>query len=161
MKILPRLVALVCTLAIVFNTTACSQNTIAQLAQVLGNAGANIAQLEGNSDLSLKLQTDTTAAVSAITNWKTGTPAQEAIEALNLVADDLSLIPGTSKYQPLIVLAVGTVESILALLPQPATQSRVVVKSRVQLTNPPKNAGDFKKQWDAIAASNHLDNAKI
>jgi len=154
-------------------TTGCSSATIADLAQTLGNAGAQIATLENNPTLAAKLKADTAAAVSAIASWKSGSPATEAIEALNIVEDDLDLIPGTSTYAPLIDLAIGTVESILALLPTsaavvaPATLSAhtATLKAKrpgIAITNPPKTKGDFKKQWNAIVAESPvLAKAKI
>ncbi len=146
--------------------TGCpEQNTIASLTDALGNAAANIATLEGNSTLAAKLKTDTAAAVTAVKNWKKGTPAQEAIEALNLVEDDLNLIPGTSQYAPLITLAIGTVESILALLPPPSggALSPHAARPHVQLSQPaPKNKSEFKAQWNSVIASHpNLAQAKI
>lgn len=148
--------ALMCLSVTVFPLLGCpQQSTIAALTQTLGNAAANLASLEGNPALGAKLQTDTTAAVTAINNWKSGTNAQMAIEALNLVADDLSLFPVTNQYAPLIDLAIGTVESILALLPQtpvPATKAAAHRRS-VHLSNPPKNAKEFKKTWNTIVSA--------
>ena len=87
-------------------------------ASILGSTAASIAAIEGNPTLAAKLTTDTAAAVAAINAWKSGTPDSEVILALNLVEDDLNLFPSTGPYVPLIDLAIGTVESILALLPQ-------------------------------------------
>lgn len=154
-------------LTLVAALLGCSQSTLAALTSILGNAGASIAALQGNTTLAERLKTDTAAAVVAIENWKSGTPAQEAIEALNLVEDDLNLFPAIGKYGPLIDLAIGTVESILALLPQPAVSARTVAPHAahraVNLAQPaPKTASAFKRQWNAIAASNPaLSQAKL
>lgn len=135
-----------------------SQNTLAVLAQTLGNSGAQIAVLEGNAALGTKLTTDTTAAVNAIKNWKNGTPAQNAIQALSIVEDDLNLFPGTSQYAPLVVLAVGTVQSILAMLPNSPVAAEMAARSphgRVTLMQPaPKTAAEFRKQWNEVIAAN-------
>jgi hypothetical protein len=141
-----------------------SSQTIASLVQVLGSSAASIASLEGNTSLAQKLQTDTAAAVVAVTNWKAGTVAQDVIEALNLVEDDLNLFPVLGAYGPLIDLAIGTIESILALLPQPAAPAAAHVAHRaVHLNQPaPKTASAYKSQWNAIVASNpKLTAAKI
>lgn len=132
-----------------------SQSTIATLTQTLGTAAANIATLEGNATLGAKLTTDTASAVSAVTNWKSGSPATEAIEALSLVEDDLNLIPAASQYTLLIDLAIGTVQSLLAMLPQSTTAAAVrhTARRSIVITQPsPKTAKDFKKQWDEIIA---------
>ena len=134
--------------------TGCpSQNTIASLVDVLGNASSSIAALQGNTQLAATLKTDTAAASSAVLNWKKGTPTQNVIQALNLVEADLNLIPGTGQYAPLIDLAIGTVESIMEIV-QPGSasvQGRVGVTHRVYLKSPPKNADQFKKEWNALA----------
>lgn len=143
--------------------TGCvAQSTIANLTAILGTSAASIAALEGNPVLAAKLTTDTAAAVSAVQNWKSGTPAQVVIEALNIVEDDLNLIPGTSQYAPLVFLAIGTVESILALLPQTSpsdeglsTTRTVTAHRSVVLTQPaPKSAKAFKAQWNNIVKAN-------
>lgn len=141
------------------STQGCGASTIAELVQVLGNSASQIAALEGNTSLASKLLTDTGAAVTAIDNWKTGSPTAEVIEVLNIVMDDLSLFPITGPYVPLIDLAIGTVEAILALLPASSGISAAAVKPHVQhrtvtLTNPPKTASQYKKQFNAIVAAN-------
>jgi hypothetical protein len=133
------------------------QQTLASLASILGNAGGMIAAIEGNVALSAQIKTDTAAAVIAIQNWKSGTPAQEVIAALNIVSADLNLIPGTSAYAPLVDLAISTVDAILLLLPAPATGAIAPHASGRAVTfnpNAPKTAKDFKKQWNAIVSAN-------
>jgi hypothetical protein len=136
--------------------TGCNSNTIAELVQVLGNSAASIASLQGNTALAQKLKTDTAAAVVAVTNWKSGSPTQMIIEALNLVADDLNLFPQIGPYAPLIDLAIGTVESILALLPAPvAPVAPHATRRTVTLAQPaPKTAKAYKAQFNAIVAGN-------
>ena len=177
MKLTNRLLSGIAAIAVLLvgtiPTVGCSSSTIADLAQTLGNAGAQIASLENNPSLAAKLKADTAAAVSAITSWKSGSPATEAIEALNIVEDDLNLIPGTSTYAPLIDLAIGTVESILALLPTSATVAAPATLSEhtaalkaarpnIVLSNPPKTKAQFKSPWNAIVAKDYtLQKAKI
>lgn len=135
--------------------TGCSSTTIADLVQTLGNSASQIAAIEGNTSLASKLLVDTAAAVTAINNWKSGTPAQMVIEALNIVMDDLSLFPITTPYAPLIDLAIATAEAIIALLPAPAAPVAAAKTARrqVQLGYPaPKNAKDYKKRFNAIVA---------
>lgn len=134
-----------------------SQSQIAALTQVLGNDSAQIATLEGNTVLAAQLKADTAAAVLAVNSWQKGTNSQMAIEALNILVTDLNLIPNVGPYQPLIVLAIGTAQSILALL-QPAS---AFTSPRVKLSQPaPQTAKEFQKQWNAIVAANHLKGVK-
>lgn len=131
-----------------------AQSTIASLTNILGTSAANIASLEGNSTLASTLTTDTAAAVAAVQNWKSGTPSDEAVQALNIVANDLNLIPGVGPYAPLVDLAIATVESIIALLPAPTAQLKVTYhpKRTVTLHGPiPGNAAQFKVQWNGLA----------
>lgn len=131
-----------------------TQSTIAALTSILGTSAANIAMLEGNATLAQVLTTDTAAAVTAVKNWKKGTPADEAIQALNIVATDLNLIPGVGPYAPLVDLAIGTVESILALLPAPTAQLKATYtpKRTVTLRGPiPSTAAQFKVEWNQLA----------
>ena len=149
--------ALVLSLA-VFPTIGCSsQATLAALTRTLGTASASIATLEGNPTLAASLTADTAAAVTAITNWKSGTPANDVIQALGIVEADLNLIPGTSQYLPLVDIAIATVQSILALLPAPTVAPTVTLKAfrTVHLGHPaPKTASQFKAQWAAVIAAN-------
>lgn len=132
-----------------------SQTQIAQLTAVLGNDAAQIATLEGNPALGTKLKTDTAAAVLQVLAWKKGTSAEMAVEALTLVEDDLALFPQTSQYAPLIVLSLGTVQSILALLPQSPAVALSHARASVRLSAPaPKTADEFRQQWNAICAAN-------
>lgn len=160
-KVLPG-VAIVVLFLSMFVTGCIAQSKIAGLTNILGNAASTIASLEGNSSLATKLKTDTSVAVTDINNWKSGTPAQDVIQALNTVEDDLNLIPGTSQYAPLVDLAIGTVESILELLPQSTTMSTLQAHKmsihashpNVNSQNAPKDKAEFKRQWNAIVASN-------
>ena len=156
-----RLIAVFAAAALAIGLAGCpanTQNTIAALVTALGNAAASIAALENNPTLSATLKTDTTAASTAVLNWKQGTPTQNVVAALNLVEADLNLFPGTSQYAPLVDLAIGTVESILEIV-QPGASAidsvhpRAGVTHRVSLANPPKTAAGFKAEWNAMATS--------
>lgn len=126
-----------------------SQSQVAALTQVLGNDSAQIAALEGNTALAAQLKADTTAAVVAVDNWKKGTSSQMAMEAMNILVSDLNLIPNVGPYAPLITLAIGTAQSIIALL-SPATP----VAARMKLAEPvPQTAKEFTRQWNAIKAN--------
>jgi hypothetical protein len=141
--------------------TGCeTQETIASLTNTLGNAAVQIATIEGNTALATQLKADTAAAVAAITGWKDGGVVIDVIQALNIVEDDLNLFPVTDQFAPLIDLAIVTIESILALLPQSMTASEhgkrahrtVKVSYKV-----PHKTKDFKSKWNQIVSDNSFD----
>jgi hypothetical protein len=149
--------ALLLTLTIAACT---SQSTLSSLVTILGNSTASIAAVEGNASLAAQIKSDTTAASAAVLAWKTGTSTAMAIEALNIVEDDLNLIPNTGPYLPLVDLAIGTVESILALLPQPVATATTTARAKgiqrrtVYIAKPPKDSDHFKSAWNGIVAGN-------
>ena len=140
--------------------TACLTNTaLSGLVTVLGNATASIAAIEGNTVLATQIKTDTAAASAAVLAWKSGTPSQEAIEALNIVEDDLNLIPMSGAYVALVDLGIGTIESILAMLPASTTTVSVerAHKRRsvtpVHVTKWGDSSREFKDRWNKIVAT--------
>lgn len=149
------LLILVGTLPVAAPMTGCNTSTVAALVTTLGNASASIAALEGDSALAATLQKDTAAAAAAVANWKQGTPAQDVVQALQLVQADLSLFPLTSVYAPLIDLALGTVVSIIEIVDPNAVPVTANVAGHqvriVHLANPPKNAKQFSAQWNTDA----------
>jgi hypothetical protein len=164
MKRFTAVVTMIClwaaTCALVVPTTGCNQSTIAALVSTLGNAASTIAAVEGNATLAAQLKTDTAAAVTAVTNWKSGTPSQDAVQAIQIVIDDLNLIcspngPAPCRpYAPLVALALGTAESIILIL-HPATTA-FGVKGDVQKTNLgyyPTDSKTFKTQWNGYCTS--------
>lgn len=134
--------------------TACpNQNQLAALVTIAGNAAASVAAIEGNSALSQKLLTDTAAFSKAVAAWKKGTNAQMAIEAAQLVMDDLNLFPQVGPYVPLITLAMGTIISIIQILNPPAAMAPQMAHS---IANPPKTAAQFRLQWNQITVAHGL-----
>ena len=136
-----------------------TQSTMASLIGVLGNATASIASIEGNTALATQIKTDTAAASAAVLAWNSGTPAQDAIEALNIVEDDLNLIPMSGAYVALVDLGIGTIESILAMLPASTTTVSVerAHKRRsvtpVHVTKWGDSSREFKNRWNKIVAT--------
>lgn len=144
------LIALILLVTLPVLTGCPQQSQIAALTQVLGNDSAQIAAIEGNPQLAAQLKADTAAAVLAVNNWQKGTNAQMAIEAMNIVIGDLQLIPNTGPYAQLIVLAIGTAQSIIALLQPPSPAAAVSI---ARLGHPaPTTAKEFQQQWNAIEA---------
>jgi len=138
---------------------ASCQSTIAGLTATLGNASAQIAQLEGNTPLAAQIATDTAQAVKQINAWKSGSPAHNAVEALGVVETDLSLIcpanasgwqASCAQYAPLIQLALGTAQTIILLIdPTAALKTQKVNMGG----STPTNSKEFKTQWNGIANS--------
>jgi len=161
--------------------TACLTNTaLSGLVTVLGNATASIAAIEGNTALATKIKTDTEKASAAVLAWKSGTPAQDAIEALNIVEDDLNLIPicaavvndgkvahvsgldgdsaNCAGILALVDLGIGTIESILAMLPASTPASVNAGHPRrsvtpVHVTRWGDSSREFKDRWNKIVAT--------
>ena len=157
-----------------------TQSTMASLIGVLGNATASIASIEGNTALATQIKTDTAAASAAVLAWKSGTPAQDAIEALNIVEDDLNLIPicaavvndgkvahvsgldgdsaNCAGILALVDLGIGTIESILAMLPASTPASVNAGYPRrsvtpVHVTRWGDSSREFKDRWNKIVAT--------
>lgn len=177
-KLWSKVAGLVLGSAMLLCATGCDQQqTAAELIGVVGTSVAALAVFEGNGLLATKLQTDFAAASAAVANWKSGTPAQDVVEALNLVEADLNLLPVSAEDDALITLAIGTVDQIFAFFPVPAPAAPAAVPALksvgyqaaplsphaahgqgnvahkpVKLVNPPKTAKEFRKQWNAELA---------
>jgi hypothetical protein len=114
---LASVVAVLCISLTVFPMVGCSsQVTAANLVATLGNTVTAVETIEGNTAVSNTINLDTQAAVSAIQNWQAGTPTQNIDQALNLVLNDLKLLPisVSTTDQALIALGISTVEELLA-----------------------------------------------
>lgn len=138
-------------------TTGCpTQNTTAALVGIAGTAIASLETIEGHTQAATQIQTDFSAAQTAVLNWKSGTPTQDVAQALQLVESDLNLLPVSVQDQAYIELAIGTVQSVLELFPaanptpgtvlSPATLSHAQALSIVA----PKTADEFKARWNGI-----------
>jgi hypothetical protein len=62
------------------------------------------------------IQTDFTAAITAIENWKSGTPATEILEIVQGIMSNLQLIPIPAPFNLLVPAALAGLETILGLL---------------------------------------------
>lgn len=150
---------------VTFPELGCTINTqeLANLAQTLGNASVNVANLEGNPALAAKLTAATSTAVTSIVNWKSGTATNDVIQAIGILEETLSLFPVIGPYVPLIDLALGTIQTILSLIPPPTVTQVVAARNirTVHLAHAPKKTADFKKQWNAIVVANPTALAKV
>lgn len=142
---------------ITLSLTACpanSQQTASQLIVVVGNSITTLLPLIGNVDPTLqsKLKTDFAQASAQVAAWKSGTTTQNIVSTLNIVQQDLSLLPVNTQTTALISLAITTVESILILLPQ--TSGGTVSVKDVKSLNAPTSAKAYKTKWNSIVAAN-------
>jgi hypothetical protein len=139
-------------------TAGCNQNTIAALVSTLGSSTAAVASFEGHSDLAAKIRTDAEQAKADVLAWKPGTDSEMVVEAIHLLENDLNLvcasIPGQvgqdcNAYQPLIVLALATADSIISIV-KPTAKAQ----ARASFTVAPKSAKEYKVQWNSIVDRN-------
>lgn len=155
-RILPLLLSLLCA-----PLAGCKeQNTAAALVGIAGTAIASLETIEVHTQAAAQIQTDFSAAETAVLNWKAGTPTQDVAQTLQLVESDLSLLPVSVQDQAYIELAIGTVQSVLDLFPaanptpgmvlSPATLNHAQVLSIMA----PKTADEFKARWNQDLAAN-------
>lgn len=134
-----------------------TQSTFSALTNELGVSAASVAQDLGNSTLAGQITTDTAAAVAAINGWKSGTPAQNVVAAINVVITDLNLIcsqvPNCGPYEPLIALALGTAASIIQIVDPSAAPVTMTARVGVVLTVP-KDKKSYDKQWNLFCSAN-------
>jgi hypothetical protein len=156
--------------AILTSCTQSQRNTAATLTTTLTQAAAQVASLQGNTELAAKLKVDGAAVATALTNFQqTNSGADAAIQVITILEDDLGLIPETGPYAPLIQIALATAQTLIALIPQSAVSPAVAQTMQahrmkaVYLGHPaPQSADDFKKQWnDVVKANPQLAGAAI
>lgn len=139
----------------------CPNHTQQNLAAVLGIAGpaiAQVANLEGNTQLSQTLLTDFAAAQRAVENWKPGTPTQSAIQVLQIVEKDLNLFP-PGQYQVYVALALGTVQSIIEVLAPPVSTTPSIQAHTISVRATTLTPATFKSRWNAAVAADRTGSA--
>jgi hypothetical protein len=131
-----------------------NKNTLAGLAQTLGNAIANLATILGKTDIAAQVTQYTTQLVTDIKNWTPGSTTQDIILAIADLEDAINLIPVTPEIQGLIELALGTIQGILAFFPSAvaAVQARTKAPT-VHLAKVPKDSKTFSTAWNAQVPS--------
>ena len=139
--------------------TGCwDSSDVARLMSTLGSACSSLATILGNSALAATITKLTSIAATAVANWKPGSPTAEAIEAINDLEGAISQIPGINPtVSMLILLALGTADAILALLPQSVRTGLVLAalnaRKRVSINNPPTKVSTFKDYWNDLIAT--------
>lgn len=149
------MVAVMCS-SLIVTTVGCSQQkTAASLIGTVGVAVATLETIEGNTANLSQIQAAFAAAQNAVANWKTGTPVADVVQALNILQQNINLLPVNAKDAALISLAIATVDQIIVLFPgaTPAVTARFAVE-KASFKTLPKNSKNFKQQWNAIIATN-------
>jgi hypothetical protein len=156
-RIWGKVAGIVAAVVVAIGLAGCvEQQTAAALLAVAGTAAASFETFEGKTEAAATLQTDFTTFSGQVANWKSGTPTDELAEAGALVKSDLNLFPVSAKAQGLVDLIVDTVDAVLAAFPAP-TASATITKANVTRsvaptwTKAPKNANEFKKQYNTQA----------
>lgn len=96
-------------------------------------------------------------AETAITNWKTGTPCANVVQAINDAATILATVPVLDDKQKLLMAAIVASVNVVTtnfaacqpatLGPERAIQWQAGVQEKANSLPPPKNASDVKKLW--------------
>jgi hypothetical protein len=127
-----------------------SQNQGAALIGIAGTAIASLETIEGHGDLAAQIQSDFSAAQTAVLNWKAGTPTQDVHQVLAIVVNDLNLLPVSQQTQEYIILAVGTVQAVLDLFPGTDPQFATTARAtRVRIVAPHSKA-EFIQTWNNL-----------
>ncbi len=113
LKLIPVLLAA----ALIAGIAACSFSTT--LAQSL--AGIEAGLTAADPTLEAKLGPYFSAAITAATNWKSGTFSQELEEGLSVLGANLDLIPLGSKADSLIAAAINFVDNEITILQKAKT----------------------------------------
>lgn len=109
----------------------------AQIILLIGNVASILAIIEGNKALAAAIQADAVQAATDVANWKSGSDVTIIIDAIELLRTCINVIPQLGPYFLVVQLALIAVESLLALLPAPATGPAFVVAAVVTMPNTP------------------------
>lgn len=141
-----------------------AKTTLAVLVNSLGNAISAVYGVLGNTTVATAIKTDTDKAVAAINAWVPGTPAQDVIQVLNVLIQDLSaIVPGIGgTAATLISLAISTVEELLADFGVTAPLTLDAVKLAAATGKYPSEGtlrsihSSFKSEWKRKATSSQF-----
>ena len=64
---------------------------------------------------------DATAAIAAVNNWQSGTPAQDVVQILDILIADINLFPVSDVYKAVIVIALDGIKSVIVLIEEHST----------------------------------------
>lgn len=147
-----RLIAPTLLVCLVASIGCDQQQTAAELITTVGVAVTSLEAIEGNTANMAQIQKDFAAASSLVANWKQGTPSRDVVQALNLLVQDVTLIPASPQDQARIALAAMTVGQIISMI-DPANANGITVYPRaLTVIQPAKNSKDFKAKWNALVA---------
>jgi hypothetical protein len=113
----------------VLTMTGCSaQGTIAALLNEMETAWAALLAATGKV-LPASIQADFAAAVAAVKAWKAGTPAQDVVEALQILANDVApLVPMTPLEAAAVQVILRTIVNIIEEIDPAAAPAQAAKK---------------------------------
>jgi hypothetical protein len=111
------------------------KNLLTILDDSLQSIDSVIKVLDPNWSGLAKFEADSAAAIKAIEGWKSGTPAQDVVEIINDLIDDVNLFPVSPTYQVVITIALDGLKSIIVMLEEhssgPTQVAAVKVMERI------------------------------
>jgi len=97
------------------------QNLLSVLSTSLTSVEEVVAILDPTWSGLPQFKTDVQAAITAITNWQEGTPAQNVVQILDILIADVNLFPVSPQYQAVIVIALNGIKSVIVLIEEHST----------------------------------------
>lgn len=156
MRIRPALLSLALILGLT-PAIGCNESVIAGFVSVIGTTSAQVALAQGHETASRAIEIAATNASAEIAKWKAGGKVEDAIQAFGILEKlalaEINMLAPNSPLQTYAIIISAGIDSVLALLPQPAdTVSASVASGRVVVpaTPPMKDASEMKRQWNAV-----------
>lgn len=113
------------------------QNVLLILEDALNSIQSVITILDPNWPGLSQYRTDSAAAITAIENWQSGTPGEEAVEALDNLIADISLFPVPVEYQAVIDIALNGIKSVIVLVEENETGATQTAAQQVMARTTP------------------------
>lgn len=117
-----------------------------------------------------KFKTDAAAVLAAIQGWTPGTTAENIVQVITILIDDVNLIPVPPEYQAVIVVALNGLKSVIVLLEQHSGNPPTVAAAMKAMEAPDwvaptkvyTGAFPYARDWNRVVGSYpNLSTAKI
>ena len=150
-----------------------ASHNIIQIATVALTSLTAVLKVVAPNDPNLaKYEADAATLLAQLAAWKAGTPAEQVIEAIDLVIADVNMIPVPVQYQAVIAIALAGLASIIAIVNQNsltggATQKASATAMAKYQIEDPEYSGRFAivyyvRDWNsAVGKHSELKAAKI
>lgn len=96
-------------------------NLVVILKDSLDSVTSVIKILDPNWSGLTQFQQDAAAAITAVENWQSGTPAQDVVQILDILIADINLFPVSDVYKAVIVIALDGIKSVIVLIEEHST----------------------------------------